>query len=95
MIDLVEEVLKTNFKAPHPVDITDQVCLAIEANPDWLARYENLVLHYSSRGKKGRDIVNNNIGYYTKELTGMINIGAGAKADSSLIKTYSRLGYPE
>lgn len=50
VIDLVEEVLKTSFKAPHPEDITDQVCLAIEANPDWLARYESLVLHYSSGG---------------------------------------------
>jgi len=95
VIDLVDEVLKTGFKAPYPVDITDQVCLAIEANPDWLARYDNLVLHFSSGGKKGKDIVNNNIGYYTKELGGMINIGAGVKADSGLIKTYSRLGYPE
>jgi hypothetical protein len=93
VIDLVEDVLRTRFRAPYPADITDQVCLSIEDNPDWLARYDNLVLHYSSGGKNGKHIVNNNIGYYTKEITGMVNIGEGKMAESSLIKSYSRLGY--
>ena len=67
--------------------------LAIEANPAWRARYENLVLHYSSGGKDGKSTVNTNIGYYTADLAGMVNIGEGKTARSSLIQSYSRLGY--
>lgn len=95
VIDLVDEVLKTSFKAPFPGDITDQVCLAIEANPEWQKRYDDLVQHYNSGGKDGKSLVNSSIGYYTKDLTGMVNIGEGKTAKSSLIGSYSRLGYPE
>lgn len=95
VIDLVAEVLRTKFGSPYPKDITDQVCLAIEADTEWLTRYENLVMHYSSGGKKGKDIVNNSIGFYTKDLTGLDNLGQGAKAKSGLIQTYSRLGHSE
>jgi len=94
VVDLVVEVLRSEFKVPYPEDITDQVCLAIEQNPEWLGRYENLVLHYSQGGKKGKDIVNSSIGFYTKDLTGMVNMGEGQTAKSKLIQSYSKLGYP-
>jgi hypothetical protein len=91
--DLVSIVLKSNFKAPYPQDITDQVCLAIEGNPEWMQRYERLVEHFSSRGKDGKLTVNSSIGWFTKELTGMVNLGIESKSRSELIQSYSRLGY--
>jgi hypothetical protein len=90
----VQTVL-ASMSAPYPEDITDRVCLAIEGNPAWLRRYEHLVEHFSSMGKDGKSTVNTNIGYYTKELTGMVNISEGNVAKSSLIQSYSKLGYPE
>ncbi|MBN1287695.1 MAG: hypothetical protein JXB47_20010 [Anaerolineae bacterium] len=83
--DLVEEVLG-KFSPPYPPDITDQVCLAIEQNPAWLRRYEEL------NGIHKKDVVNNSIGWYTIRLTGMKNSGKVERAKSKLIKTYSRLG---
>jgi hypothetical protein len=91
--ELVEDVLRERFSAPYPSDITDQVCLAIEGNEDWLSRYWSLVEHFSQSGKKGRDIVNNWIGTYTKDLTGMVVVISSVKAKSDLIQTYSKLGY--
>jgi hypothetical protein len=94
VIDLVAEVLHTNFKAPYPPDITDQVCLAIEANPIWLERYRYLTKEFESEGQRGEATVNQAIGFHTKDLTGMVTVQSGVKAKSSLIQTYSRLGYP-
>jgi hypothetical protein len=89
----VAELLQRNFAYPHPPDITDQVCLAIEANPEWLARYHHLVEHFSSGGRDGRSLVNNYIGSYTKELTGMVTVKKDMKAKSRLLSKYSQLGY--
>ena len=91
--DLVSEVLHAHFFHPYPGDIIDQVCLAIEGNDAWLRRYRSLVEHFSSRGKNGQLTVNSNIGWYTKELTGMITLEFPMKAQSTLIQSYSRLGY--
>ncbi|MEI2607199.1 MAG: hypothetical protein V9G20_01055 [Candidatus Promineifilaceae bacterium] len=91
--ELVREVLHT-FSHPYPPDITDQVCLAIENKPAWLNRYHHLVEHFSSQGKDGKLTVNSSIGWYIKDITGMINIGEGKTAKSTLIKNYSALGYP-
>ena len=91
--DLVQAVLDSKFKAPYPEDITDRVCLEIENDPDWLSQYHSLVEHFGSQGKNGRLTVNSSIGWFTKDLTGMVNIGEGKKADSGLIKSYSKLGY--
>jgi hypothetical protein len=95
VIDLVEEVLKTNFKAPYPEDITDQVCMAIEASQSWLDRYNYLTEEFGSEKQSGEATVNQAIGFHTKDITGMVTVESGAKARSSLIKSYSRLGYPE
>lgn len=89
--ELVDDVLRAHFKAPFPKDITDQVCLAIEADQVLVDRYWSLVEHFSSGGKDGHSTVNNWIGTYTKELTGMMKVEPSAKAQSSLIKTYSQL----
>ncbi|MFO7540066.1 MAG: hypothetical protein R6X32_18660 [Chloroflexota bacterium] len=91
--ELVQEVLQTRFEAPHPTDIIDQVCLAIENNPEWHRRYKALVQHFSSQGKYGKLTVNSSIGWFTKDLTGMVTLKAGNLAKSTLIESYSTLGY--
>ncbi len=95
VIDLVEEVLRSNFKAPYPADITDQVCLAIEANPGWLDRYHILTKQFESEDQRGEATVNQAIGFHTMNLTGMVTVKSGLKAKSGLIKTYSELAYPD
>jgi hypothetical protein len=85
--ELVQEVLNEKFnKQSYPKNITDQVCLAIEGNSAWLNRYKHLVKSYSEW------TVNSHIGRSTLQLTGLINLGVSAKATSTLIKTYTRLG---
>ncbi|MCA9994493.1 MAG: hypothetical protein KDE56_02025 [Anaerolineales bacterium] len=90
--ELTEDVLQT-FRAPHPADVIDQVFVAIENNPAWLARYENLVEHYSSQGKYGKMTVNSMIGRFTKDLTGMVTLQADNVSQNSLTKSFSTLVY--
>jgi hypothetical protein len=71
---------------PWSEDVIDQVCLAIERDPDWLACYRELV------GTHGKRAVNPTIGRVTLQLTGLRNLGLRRKAMSSLIKTYTLLG---
>lgn len=95
VIDLVSDVLASMRSYPYPEDIIDQVCLAIEDDPDWQNRYDSLVDHYSSKGKHGKLTVNLNIGWYTRDITGLVNLGTRGTAKSGLIASYSRLGYPK
>ena len=90
---LVEEVLQARFAAPYPPDVIDQVCLAIEANPDWLRRYHALAAELGNSGHAAEWKVNNAIGWWTKDLAGMETVKAGVPATSKLIQSYSRLGY--
>jgi len=90
--NLVAEILKSQFSPPYPEDITDQVCLAIEDDERLRERYEALVMEFG-KGNYEPWRVNNWIGQWTKELTGMVNIQEGVPANSSLIESYSRLGY--
>lgn len=83
--ELVQEVLGT-ITPPYPENITDQVCLAIENNQAWRAIYDRLVVRH------GKWPVNSQIGRSTLQITGLRNLGVSAKAASSLIKTYTRLG---
>jgi hypothetical protein len=92
ILALVRRVL-AQFRAPYPADITDQVCLTIENDPDLLREYDSLVEHFSSRGKDGKGTVNTTIGYYTKRETGMVILKQGNPCKSKLMKTYSTLGY--
>ena len=83
--ELVQEVLG-NISEPYPENITDQVCLAIQENNAWRNRYRRLVESHSKLS------VNSQIGRSTRQITGLRNLGLSAKATSSLIKTYTRLG---
>lgn len=82
--DLVMEVLATIPVQGH--DITDQVCLAIENNPEWRRRYDDLVAR-----SRHKDTVNNWIGRYTKQITGMSVVRKNIPAKSTIIKSYSEL----
>lgn len=82
--DLVARVLRT-ISQPWPVDVTDQVCLAIERRADWLAEYNRLVKEL------GVWSVNTSLGAHVKDLTNMENAGHTATSKSHLIKSYSLL----
>ena len=83
--DLVAQALRT-IGQPYPSDVTDRVCLAIENNPTWRARYDYLVAEGSPH------VVNSAIGRATVRLAGLESLGVTRAARSSLIKTYTELG---
>ncbi len=84
MQDLVLEILRRIHK-PYPQDVTDQVFLAIERDPNKHRRYEMFA---------GEDIPTANawIGRVVKEETGLKVKGICSEPKSKLIKTYSILG---
>jgi len=83
--DLVVEVLRT-YKAPWSKDIIDKVFLTIEKDPNKLQRYKMFA---------GEDpaVTNQWIGKYVKEYTGLKVVGHSNEPKSSLIKSFSLLGY--
>ena len=82
--DLVVRVLHT-IQQPWPADVTDQVFLAMEGRPAWLAEYRALEREFD------RTTLNSFIGFHVKDVTGMENSGRMGVARSSLIKSYSIL----
>jgi hypothetical protein len=83
--ELVLEVLAT-MPRPYSEDLTDEVCVAIERNPQWLGAYRRLESTLS------HDVVNKSIGRYVSKAVGGRGI-AVAKPASSLIASYSKLAY--
>jgi hypothetical protein len=90
---LVEDVLRAEFAPPYPPDITDRVGHAIEDKPDWLQRYHTLAAELGDASGPIPWKVNNAIGWWTKDLCGMVTVKAGVPSTNGLIKSYSRLGY--
>lgn len=81
---LVADALRA-VPQPHTEDITDDVCLAIEADPLLRNRYDELAADL-------RDwVVNNWIGQYTAELTDRKSGEQVDKTRSRLIKSYKKL----
>ena len=91
---LVAEVLAAGFAPPYPPDIIDRVCLVLEAEPDWLRRYHAIAAELGDGVHSAEWKVNNAIGWWTKDLVGMVTVKKGEKPTSTLIKSYARLGYP-
>ena len=83
--DLIHRILKT-FNKPYPEDITDQVFFTIENTPEYLREY-NL---YAGENISGANAM---IGKIVKEITGLRVKGTCQNPQSSLIKSYSKLGY--
>ncbi len=82
--DLVVEILR-RFSKPYPQDITDQVFLAIERDPNKRKRYEI----FAGQDKEGT--TNAWIGKMVKDHTGLKVKGTCTNPKSVLIKTYSIL----
>lgn len=81
---LVQDVLQT-FSEPYNEDVIDEVCLAIEVNPEWRRRYDELSDELRAW------VVNNWIGQYTKEITGLNTVREVDAKKSKLIKNYTKL----
>lgn len=92
---LIDDVLAARFSAPYPEDITDQVCIAIEGNPEWRQRYEEMVESYRREGDVDSAWrVNNNIPHHIMNYTGLKTIKGGVPSTSKLMKSFSLLGPP-
>jgi len=89
---LVQDVLAT-FSEPYDKNIILNVFNAIEDrqnHPEWRRRYDVLNEELS------KDVVNNWIGKYVKEITGLNSLGSdSAKGKSKIITAYTKLGMAE
>jgi len=81
---LVQDVL-SSISEPYGEDIIEDVCLAIERDTDWRQRYQELGADLSLW------VVNNWIGQYTKQLTGLKSIRQVEAKRSHIIKSYTKL----
>ncbi len=84
--ELVIDVLST-ISEPYGEDVIENVFLAIEQNHAWQERYDELV------NELDKGIVNQWIGKYTKQITGLRNPSQVIAKRSKLTETYSKL-YP-
>ncbi|MBN1583131.1 MAG: hypothetical protein JXA89_20650 [Anaerolineae bacterium] len=84
--DLVKEVLET-MPQPYGEDVVEDVCLAIENNPYYLQRYQELSAELVAW------VVNNWIGQYVKQITGMRSIREVKAKRSHLITAFTKLSY--
>ena len=82
--ELVQDVLRT-FSPPYGEDIILKVCLAIEHDPAWRKRYDQLGDELSPW------VVNCWIGRYTKALTGLKVIRVVGTKRCTIIKSYTKL----
>jgi len=83
---LVSDVLNTISK-PYGEDVIEDVFLSIEQNHAWQERYYELV------NELGKNTVNQWIGKYTRQFTGLRNPSQVIAKRSNLTESYSRL-YP-
>lgn len=83
---LVESVLGTIVR-PYSEDVTDEVCQAIEAKPEWSSAYRDLCIELNAIE------VNKAIGRWVSRAVGRTGQGHQFPAKSSLIESYSKL-YP-
>jgi hypothetical protein len=82
--ELVSEVIK-KISTPYSEDVILDVFLAIERQPDWQGRYNELIFEL------GKDTVNQWIGRYTKKITGLKKPSQISTKISQLTGSYSRL----
>jgi len=84
---LVQDVLAIMPK-PYGEDIILDVCMAIEHNPTWRRRYDELC-------DELRDaVVNSLIGQLVKEETGLVSLReVSTKGKSHIIRSYTKLGH--
>jgi hypothetical protein len=84
---LVQDVLHI-ISEPYDEDIIWDVCVAIENNRDWKRLYDEL------KDELTKDVVNNWIGKYTKDLTGLNTIRQiNAPEEGHIVGSYTKLCY--
>jgi hypothetical protein len=83
--DLIKKIIK-KINRPYPEDLTDQVFFDIETNPEMLRRYKLFA-------GDNTHTANSMIGKFVKEYTGLKVKGTCKNPKSSLIKSYTKLGY--
>ena len=83
---LVQEVLAAESSEPYSENIIFDVCVQIEKNPVWLRRYSQF------KDELSRDVVNNWIGKYVKEMTGLNSIREVPAEEGHIISAYTKLG---
>lgn len=82
---LVQDALQ-NFSEPYGEDIIRDVCLEIERSADLRRRYDELKEDHK------KDVVNNWIGKYTKDLTGLKSLRKVPTGDDvTIIASYTKL----
>jgi hypothetical protein len=82
--DMLVEILRT-YNEKYPSDITDQVFLAIERDPEKYSRY-----NFFADGDYGT--TNSLIGRFVEDFTKLQSTGRIGTPKSNLIKSYSILG---
>ena len=83
---LIHDVLAIMPK-PYNEDIILDVCMAIEHNPEWRRRYDELCDDLRD------SVVNPLISQYVKEETGLISLReVSTKGKSHILRTYTKLG---
>ncbi|PPK73755.1 hypothetical protein B0F88_101286 [Methylobacter tundripaludum] len=82
--ELVSKVLEA-ISQPYGEDLIEDVFLAIERQLSWQRRYDELVLEL------GKNTVNQWVGQYTKQITGLKNPKQVPAKRSKLTKSYSKL----
>lgn len=86
--NLVRDVLKVTPK-PYGEDIMLEVYMAIEYNPEWRARYDDLCDDFRDA------VVNPLIGEIVMEETGMSVLReVSTKGKSHIVRRYAKLGSP-
>jgi len=86
--ELVRVILQTLPK-PYGEDIIEDVFVAIEHNPNWLKRYNELGTELSEVW-----VVNNWVGQHTRAQTGYETIKEVSTTRTKLAKSYSKLRRP-
>lgn len=82
---LVQDVLAT-FSEPYGEDIILEVCQVIENNREWRRRYDELSAELRAW------VVNNWIGKYVKDITGLNSLRQVPIEDGHIITSYTKLG---
>ena len=80
---------------PRSDDVIDDVFLAIEMNPLWKKRYDDLCIKYDElHPRPGRHTVNTWGAYWISNAVDRIGISTCHSPKSTLIKSYSKLDRP-
>ena len=84
---LVQEVMTAEFTNGYGEDIIRDVCFAIERNREWRRQYDELSDELRAW------VVNNWIGKYVKEISGLNNLKQVPVEEGHIITSYTQLGH--